>query len=80
MRCKKKYIFPSPSYSFAVEIFVIAIVPRTCWVVQNHKIGASDVVHRPNKTDTMRLFLKYHGENMTGKMSPIQTTFWHQFN
>jgi hypothetical protein len=26
-----------------VEIFVIAIVPRTCWVVQNHKIGASDV-------------------------------------
>jgi hypothetical protein len=27
-----------------VEIFVIAIVPRTCWVVQNHKIGASDAL------------------------------------
>jgi proteasome lid subunit RPN8/RPN11 len=40
----KKYIFPSRTYSIAVENFVIAIVPRTCWVVQNHKIGASDEI------------------------------------
>jgi hypothetical protein len=39
----KKYVFPSHTYSFAVEKFVIAVVPRTCWIVQNHKIGASDV-------------------------------------
>jgi hypothetical protein len=39
---RKKYVFPSHLYNFAMESFVIAFVPRTCWIVQSHKIGASD--------------------------------------
>jgi hypothetical protein len=43
-----------------VEIFVIAIVPRTCWVVQNHKIGASDEATHPGHMMTTHNFSPRH--------------------